>query len=278
MKLDHLIFEHAPSPEDLATILWQWGVACLPNYIPPDIIKSLNDEFDEIYNIDPREIHVHDCHNGEMINVLRSTLEGTGRFRNITSIFSSKYITDFEKIYFGWEDDQLSLINEMFEIEINRQSGLSRGTLPHADRVPALKIILYLTDTDQRSGATFAYPGTHMQMRRKIQSQLDCDPNPLNLKNFPVKNALPARPYIEGPAGTLIVVDTFCIHGGGEIHGDKVRKSIRGVSWPSPLNKAYFIDKTPEFAVNRHELPEFELHYPHPPGNTNIGKRFLYVP
>ena len=100
--------------------------------------------------------------------------------------------------------------------------------VPHFDKQPTLKFMLYVNDINQRNGAFCLSPGSHkwvedeygkyryFQKFNKYEKISRSIPDPI------IKNLIP----IEGKAGTIIVFYTNCIHHQG-IVSEGVCKIVR---------------------------------------------------
>ena len=88
---------------------------------------------------------------------------------------------------------------------------------PHYDRMPNLKQFLYLTDTTARTGALECRPGSHAFARR-AQAANRGGGHPAGPGRHPraPPDLLGTTP-VEGPAGTLLVIDSDVVHRAGTV-------------------------------------------------------------
>ena len=104
-------------------------------------------------------------------------------------------------------------------------------TAIHYDRKHALKAYLCLTEARPGWGAPAFVPASHWRSRMIREKYLAAGVSPKDLPittghegNIPVP--------LEGPAGTLVVFDTDCLHQGGIVDPGNVRRVLRGHSHP----------------------------------------------
>lgn len=104
-----------------------------------------------------------------------------------------------------------------------------RVTELHYDRIHAFKSFLYLTDTDHNSGALEVDPGSH---GRSGVLREEHHARGLTIEEIPITIGHDrAKPVaICGDAGTLILLDTDCLHCGGLVRPGRVRRILRGHS------------------------------------------------
>jgi hypothetical protein len=138
--------------------------------------------------------------------------------------------------YLGLNKSDYLKINNHLECEVNMALGRSNASLPHFDRMPGLKMILYLTDVDEKNGPTFFYPNTFRSVRNQLLSTLNNVGDVHDLANFILPDDVSSeRVAVHCRKGSLVIVDTCTLHGGGHLIGEHaVRKCVRGTTWYLP--------------------------------------------
>jgi len=265
------------SAADLVDTSLAHGGACIPSFIDSDQLQKIEIEIEQAFQLDTKFNNERSCPNGSYYLIPRNALENFGDdYSGILSFLSDPFLQEVGRLHSGLPQEDAHRINNHVGIEVNSWSSDPMGTQPHFDRIPALEMFIYLHDTDRNPGAIFFYPGSHIGTRRYLRNQLGIDPNPLHLRNFIPSGSLPPRPFIEAPAGTLIIVDTMVIHGGGDMTEGYARKTIRGTTWVLPEKSAYIEpaaiqvpnayseDRMPEVSEKRMQLPELDSYRPAP--------------
>lgn len=119
-------------------------------------------------------------------------------------------------------------VNEAAYLTLDRPNEKPVTAL-HYDRIHALKAFLYLTNADRASGALEVVPGSHVRGRDQRLTHLRLG---VPIEELPITvghdDEQPAA--IEGPAGTLTIFDTDCLHRGGVIEEPNVRRVLRSHS------------------------------------------------
>ncbi len=99
----------------------------------------------------------------------------------------------------------------------------------HYDRIHALKSFLYLTDADQQSGALEVVPGSRASGRALRHAHITAGIAVADLPITVGHDAVRTIP-IAASAGTLILLDTDCLHRGGVVSAGRVRRVLRAHS------------------------------------------------
>tara|TARA_R110002074_G_scaffold379719_2_gene558052 strand:- start:1126 stop:1806 length:681 start_codon:yes stop_codon:yes gene_type:complete len=118
--------------------------------------------------------------------------------------------------------------------EYRNNQGLEENGYLHFDKFHTFKYMLYLTDSNQSSGAFSCIPNTHIDGKLLRQSAWRETSIHENIKNKPLNHYKDGCGYTEedivsiaGKAGTLIVFDTDLFHFGGRVEEGEERLLIR---------------------------------------------------
>lgn len=227
-------FNHFNSSEVL-TQLQENGYAVVEDFLKKRTIEKLTDEFQFLFSLASQVGTKRSVSNGdyglcpfELIDEYKDRCNTTFDFLNYEPLM--KVGEDYFNIKSNLK------INNHVEFEINSSKGASTASLPHFDRMPALKMIIYLTDVSETSGATYVYPRTYTEIRHHIFKSLSNVADIHELKNFVLEKEISVeRVTVECRKGTLIIVDTAGLHGGGNMGEENInRKVIRGLTWYLP--------------------------------------------
>ena len=109
---------------------------------------------------------------------------------------------------FAYHDTRLR--DENWDDAINNSSAL------HFDGWQSLKFATYLTHTSQENGMTRFIPGSHVEGKKLREAQ--SEPIFPDIRDFPESDYTETDAiYPAVGAGDLVIFDTDCWHGGGEI-------------------------------------------------------------
>ena len=118
----------------------------------------------------------------------------------------------------------------------------------HYDRMHALKAFLYLTDADERSGALEVVPGSRAsgwaQRRALLAAGVAVADLPIDRGHDGVRT----KPIV-APAGTLILLDTDCLHRGGLVAPGRLRRVLRAHSHAGAATRHDCLMRSEEFAL-----------------------------
>ena len=150
---------------------------------------------------------------------------------NVHEVFSQEWMHELAKKYLNNQD----LYSEIFvSNEYRKNQGLEANGYLHFDKFHTFKYMLYLTDSDQSSGAFSCIPDTHIDGKFLRQSAWKETNVHRDIKNKPLYDYRDGCGYTEkdiisvaGKAGTLIVFDTDLFHFGGRVEDNKERLMIR---------------------------------------------------
>jgi hypothetical protein len=213
----------------------------LPNLLSKHLLADLRVEFDRLRTPDPIVFNHCNYENGSLAVARSNEVRRSGRYPALCEIFANDYLGEVVAGYIGYfYRTPLPIdLHAQIEIEANVRPGVTDNSIWHFDRVAAIKCMIYLSDVTSDAGAIQFIPGSHGATRTAAAAHLRINPDPLFIDNYcEGVNELKAV-TISGPAGTIVVLDTCCIHRGGIVTGLNSRSVIRTVTWPPILNMSY---------------------------------------
>ena len=162
---------------------------------------------------------------------IQQSQESLAQNPSIYKAFGQPWIYELAKNYLNNDN----LYSEIFvSNEYRNDQGLEANGYLHFDKFHTFKYMLYLTDSDQSSGAFSCIPDTHIDGRFLRQSAWKQTSVHRDIKNKPLNDYKDGCGYTEedivsiaGKAGTLIVFDTDLFHFGGRVEEGKERLLIR---------------------------------------------------
>ncbi|WP_150050899.1 MULTISPECIES: phytanoyl-CoA dioxygenase family protein [Methylomonas] len=198
--------------------------------------------YENVFRLEPPQVHTVTLDNGHLYNVHHSTLRKFTGFEALLKFFDAEKLRDVVHAYMNlFFDYPRNDVHEVFEVEHNFKLGSTNGSPLHFDMVPSLKTFIYLDRTTRDNGAVRVLPGSHVPAREFALRALQQNPNPLVSDSFLSDAAAYEQLHLEGEPGTIIFLDTYCLHGGGILSGNRPRRSVRAVSWARPLHQHYFV-------------------------------------
>lgn len=232
------------------------GYVVLPRHFDTRWIDALSDAFEAVMGDTTLTDRVS-CINGEQVRIRRNRGPSASLPSALNAALTEPTVQAIIRAYFSSFDGPRvndEHINVKVEVEHNRSEGGSNSSLWHYDRVPSVKMSIYLDETCLDAGALEVLPGSHTATRRLALAALERDPNPLHLLNYFEGSSAFDALALEGEPGTVILFDTFCIHRGGHLEPGYHRRNLRGITWARPLLPGYFklppssLDRYPTFA------------------------------
>lgn len=265
--LEKTILSKESNEKEIVDTILKYGFAIMPAYFSLDELAKIRLEHKNVFALEEPLADIVDFGNGELAQVKRTTLEkNKDKFSYLLKEFCSPFVVKIVKRYFKNFNIEIEdkYISHQFEVEHDYKEGKSSGSNLHFDRVPAFKMCLYLDDTTKDNGALRVVPQTQFMSRDVSIVQYAKNTNPLYQKNFVLKEEVVQAHHIEGKAGSVIFLDTFCLHGGGNLSKENTRKTIRGVSWARPLNSSYFEYASDFKGKPKKKFEEIEFYHPNP--------------
>ena len=282
--LDFYLSRRNATPDRVAEVIRNFGIAVLPEYLPKSFVSSLIAEYVDFFGCSDLATFDSSSGNGTIRSVKAQVLADAGsRFENWTAMFRHDFLARCVASYCHSMNLEIpaTAINEKFEVEHNDQMGPSKNSGLHFDRVASIKVITYLNDVTEGGGGLRAVPRSHYHTKLFALEQFKTNPNPLCLQNFLVDEADLRMPVstVSAPAGTIIFLDTFCLHAGGSLSRRLKRSVIRGVTWMRPMTDALLlsgITETQRAKLNEIVLPNF--HHPYPlDANISLHPEAMYT-
>ena len=268
--LDHM---NSQNIEKIKNEIYQNGFSVIDNFLCVDQLKKVNKEFnDKLSNIE---------NNNYSENGFQGTIY-SHQINNSSSQFykliRNRLLIDLRnEFYKYWLEDYSNKIcnYEKIDLESNNKVGLSNNSIFHYDRIPSIKIQIYLNNVDKKNGAISFIKKSHLDVRPIVEKMLQKNNNPMCLKNYltsQIKNNQIST--IEAAAGTAIIFDTMTLHQGGKI-SEGHRNVIRLVSNIPNLCKKFF--KVNYSTKNIANLQEKIFNHPFSHKNyKNLDERYFY--
>lgn len=215
-----------PDPAQVFKVVNQYGLAVLPNYSQPDVLKALNLEFDQILDNGGQGIKPIDLDRGRGAIVSRLEID-SAKFPQTFSAFGVEFMQELSGLY--WQkpvvpNEQVYVMNEVVGTTHLAQD-------LHFDVTPTFKFFLYLTDTTAENGAFSCVPGSQKVtagLRQKYGKEIGYETRHLT-RELPFREEEVVS--VEGPAGTLIIFTTEVFHRAGVVQSGE-RRVMRGHTRP----------------------------------------------
>lgn len=213
-----------PKKEMILLLLKEYGICILENYFENEIIKNLEQEYDNIFNNYKNNIEIldkEDCSKDERIfhcekysEYIKKKFSNNELFDSITQIYTHK---NFNK---------KTLINKL---EYNPNEIRNSGAGYHRDNHDCqFKTILYLSDVNEKNGCfTFITNSSkkHIGYPKPRTENYNTRYYDEIIEELLEKNEKCKKYEICGKKGTIILVDTTYIHR-GKIIEEGIRKAI----------------------------------------------------
>lgn len=249
------------------------GFVVIDNFIVGSMLEDLRVEFEKLT---AGCVVSEKAQNGFQHSVRSDDLNGA-HYPVLTSVARSEDLTALSKFFFNfWLENETSSTGafEKIDFERNMLTGKSNNSNYHYDRIPALKVQIYLNDVDQKNGAMSVVKGSHLACRKIARMMLSENPNPLFLRNYLDSEENPRDGVsIEAKAGTAIVFDTMLLHKGGEIR-EGFRDTLRLVNYVPRLRDRYFGNDMQQSAGS-FDIGDFHHPFAHE-DKARVNPRFIY--
>lgn len=187
------------------------------NNIKNDLFSIFSKLPDKSASVDGNQPEMNAYPFGKAIRFSRSS-----NFNSIQKVYNNPWFYEITIGYLGHQSQMNLQTFASHEYLTEQEAGeWTRNYHLHFDPFRALKYFIYLTDSDDSSGAFRAIPGTHNECRKVRESypmeELFQDKYRIEVNNGKLKWKDDDCQYYGGKAGTLLIFDTDIAHGGGLI-------------------------------------------------------------
>ncbi|MEQ8625576.1 MAG: phytanoyl-CoA dioxygenase family protein [Vicingaceae bacterium] len=211
--------------DEILTLLKDFGVVILPDFLDSDDLNNLKSEF-ELLLSSPDDASKKETpySDGRAIRITKKKLSKDS-YPVTCKTFNSEFMESFKNSYLTVKS---TLNEEIFVVKDVKGSKHIANDM-HFDVIPTLKFFIYLTDTTAKNGAFTCVPKSHLETK-KIRESAD---KKISFKNREYTRELNYKEEdvfpIEGPAGTLIIFTSETFHKAG-IVSEGERMVMRGHS------------------------------------------------
>ncbi|WP_067812791.1 phytanoyl-CoA dioxygenase family protein [Actinomadura kijaniata] len=204
-----------PDPDAVTKALAEHGIALLPRYLDDaGELSAAEHEAREALHAHPDHAQALSSYpDGNGIRVERA--RAAADHPALASVFERPWMRRVAELFFGGEP---YVFNHDLMIVMDVVGTEHLAHRVHYDRMPQLKFFLYLTDTTADNGAFHCLPGSHRHAkelqrdnRRRLVLPASAETR-LETPEF-TTGQIP----VEGPAGTLLVIDSDLAHRGSPI-------------------------------------------------------------
>lgn len=249
------------------------GYLVLENYVSSNDLASLKSEFEIII----KTKQVSEKSVNSIQHSIRSKELQKNIFPSLYNITRNNVLISISNEFFAyWYSDNYNKVKEFEKIDFEKNFilGQSNNSKYHFDRIPGLKVQIYLNDVSKNNGAMGIIKNSQNNSRYIAKQMLNKNNNPLYLKNYiNLDYEIFEENIIEAKAGSAIIFDTMTLHKGGEILNGS-RDTIRLVNYIPFFNEKYLDFKStnidPSIRVN-----DFYHPFNHE-DKTKINPRFIY--
>ncbi|TWP48486.1 phytanoyl-CoA dioxygenase family protein [Lentzea tibetensis] len=221
-----MTFTVAAEQADVLAAVVEHGIARVPGYLSPAENARLVADVERFLEAPPERAKRLDYSGGAGVRAEREFVRAG--FPVLDEVFDRPWMREVAAAFFG---DEPHLFNHDVIAVLDLPGTVHAAHHPHYDRMPNLKFFLYLTDVDESTGAFRCVPGSHgyakaAQRENRLAGVL---PGQDETRVLPDSVPQDTRP-VDGPAGTLLVIDSDLVHEGGKVaHGRRL--AVRGRSF-----------------------------------------------
>ena len=254
-------------PENVVSILGEFGVALIKNFIPKKkVIELLEESSNATSNYRNYKNPFGDCARfslnpiSENLSISRDLEKGKNlkvlpeEFHGTRSLFNLPFFKEIILSYLGNNAGFMEVV--VFTKDHIPDKNTVYGLL-HFDRRHQLKFMIYLNDVSKENGAFCCIPKSHIVGKElyykgwaktlKVESNNESSIDSLAIntsEDSPTYKLIPCvyegqtklkhidlindRKYIEGKAGDLVIFDTHLLHLGGFVANGKERLTLKG--------------------------------------------------
>jgi len=228
------------------------GACHVSSFLSQDRLEEIEREYDSLFSLIPdfHEAHLNENENengprGSLIlesaanyksgKHLRVSPNAYSAIPSLITIFNTQDFKSLVDMYLGTPNEFCMQIFMSNEFKVIEEGSFYRNQYLHFDPYASLKFFLYLSDTDDTTGATFYIPGSRETGKHYREHRLDLNDSTglyggtrHRLEDYPgpvpysKKDAVP----ILGKKGDLLILDTDTLHYGGVLKAPSNRKVI----------------------------------------------------
>lgn len=253
--------------------LFDDGYVVIENYVSSNDLALLKSEFEIVI----KNKQVTEKSMNSIQHSIRSKELKKNIFPSLYNIVRDDALISISNEFFAyWYSDYYNKVNEFEKIDFEKNFflGQSNNSKYHFDRIPGLKVQIYLNDVTKNNGAMGIIRNSQYNCRYLVKQMLNENNNPLYLKNYiNLDHKINEENIIEAKAGSAIIFDTMTLHKGGEILKGS-RDTIRLVNYIPYLNEKYLDIKNNNTDPNI-RIDDFYHPFNHE-DKTKINPRFIY--
>lgn len=202
----------APDLAAVAAALRTYGLAHLPAALPPDEVAALGRTCDRLLDDPPPGAEPLPYGNGRGWRAERAALATAAP--GLVATFDRSWMAAVADAFFGGRPHLLNHDVIAVRDVVGTRHAAHR---PHYDRMPNLKQFLYLTDTTAQTGALECRPGSHTFAHEAQAANRAAGTLPAQDDTRVLPPDLTGTSPVEGPAGTLLVIDSDVVHRAGTV-------------------------------------------------------------
>ncbi|MGC5567855.1 phytanoyl-CoA dioxygenase family protein [Streptomyces sp. FR-108] len=219
--------QKTPDPAAVLSAVTEFGLAHLPGIVEGEELDQIQEQCGRLLTQPPGHVEHMDYDNGIGLHARRDRL--AAEFGKLTNLFDKEWMLSVAESYF---EGSPYVFNYDLICVLDVAGTRHPAHQPHYDRLPNLKFFVYLSDTTEYNGAFRCLPGSqgygkHVQRENRLRHVLPQLAEPRALPPGLRRGIGP----VEGPAGTVLVIDSDLIHQAGTVTaGD--RMVVRSRSFP----------------------------------------------
>lgn len=219
-------FTVSAEPSEVLAALAEHGIARIPSWVAATDNARLVPTVDRLLEVPPAGATRLDYPGGCGVRVERDSLRDG--FPALHTLFDGPWMRELAAAFFGTEPH---VFNHDVIAVLDLPGTSHAAQQPHYDRMPNLKFFLYLTDTDESTGAFRCVPGTHRFAKGAQRANRLALVLPLQHETRVLPESVPQRTRpVVGCAGTLLVIDSDIVHEGGKVASGR-RLAVRARSF-----------------------------------------------
>jgi hypothetical protein len=193
--------------------LAEYGIVTVPGWLPADAVAAVTADAERLLANEPGHAELLGYSRGKGVRVERGRL-GTD-YPALAACFSGGWMQEVADVFFGTARYAFNHDVIVVRDVVGTEHAARR---PHYDRTPNLKFFLYLVDTAERNGAFCCQTGSHIFGKSAQAANRAAGVLPAQSDTRVLPDEFTARlEPVEGPAGTLLVIDSDIVHRGAPV-------------------------------------------------------------